>query len=99
MLSYVALHSAAPLVNVVIFNIRFDATRAAIEDVLGRLGHPPMQVYICRKGAYDLGKRKSCLATFGSIPAATSCIATIDGLEMPEIADVPISAEIARSSL
>ena len=84
-----------PYPKIVIRQIRFNTGRSVIERFLCCMGFPPLQVYICRRGEYWAGKRTSCLVTFRTWDEANRAVDELHGLEVEDLADVPLESEIA----
>ena len=81
--------------KIVIRHIRFNTFKSDIEKFLVQIGFPPVQVYICRTGDHYPGKKTSCLVTFETWDAAYRAIDELRGLEVDELADVPLESEIS----
>ena len=81
--------------KIVIRQIRFNTYKSVIERFLCRMGLPPHQVYICRKGEYWEGKKTSCLVTYRTWDEAYRAISEIHGLEVQELSEVPLESEVA----
>ena len=83
------------LPKIVIQQIHWNTFRSLIVRFLSEMGFPPLQVYVCRRGEYWPGKRTSCLVTFGTWDEANRAVDELHGLEVEDLADVPLESEIA----
>ena len=90
-----SLPNQSPYPKIVIRQIRFNTGGSVIERFLCQMGFPPLQVYVCRRGEYWPGKRTSCLVTFQTWDATFRAFNELRGLEVHELADVPLEIEIA----